>query len=92
MSEGGHKGEYSYPNTDDDMEWWAETRLNIRDVRSLYCSLDYYTKILPGEPDRPEAELKFLDSFKDNLYRMITDYNFTHHVVEEADIPTTDDT
>jgi len=92
MSEGGHKGEYSYPNTDDDMEWWAETRLNIRDVRSLYCSLDYYTKIWPGEPDRPEAELKFLDSFKDNLYRMITDYNFTHHVVEEADIPTTDDT
>ena len=92
MSEGGHKGEYSYPNTDDDMEWWAETRLNIRDVRSLYCSLDYYTKIWPGEPDRPEAELKFLDSFKDNLYRMITDYNYTHHRVEEADLPTTDDT
>ena len=92
MSEGGHKGEYSYPNTDEEMEWWAESRMNIRDVRSLYCSLDYYTKIWPGPPDRPEAELKFLDSFKDNLYRMITDYNFTHHVVEEADIPTTDDT
>ena len=92
MTEGGHKGEYSYPNTDDDMEWWAETRLNIRDVRSLYCSLDYYTKIWPGEPDRPNDEKKFIDNLQNHLYRMITDYNFTHHVVEEADSPTTDDT
>ena len=92
MSEGGHKGEYSYPNTDDDMEWWAETRLNIRDVRSLYCSLDYYTKIWPGEPDRPEGEKGFLENYKRQLFRMITDYNFTHHKVEEVDIPTTDDT
>ena len=92
MAEGGHKDEYTFPNTDDDLEWFAETRMNIRDIRSFYSSISYYIKIWPGEPDRPEAELKFLDSFKDNLYRMITDYNFTHHVVEEADSPTTDDT
>ena len=74
------------------MEWWAETRMNIREVRSLYSSLDYYMKIWPGEPDRPKDEKKFIDNLQNHLYRMITDYNFTHHVVEEADSPTTDDT
>ena len=90
MTEGGKKEDYSYPDpNDDDMEWWAETRLNIRDVRSLYSSIDYYQSIWPGEPTRPEGEKKFLEGYKDNLYRMITDYNFTHHVVEDS---TTDDT
>ena len=51
MAEGGHKGEYSYPDNEDDLEWWAETRMNIRDVRSLYSSIDYYQSIWPGEPD-----------------------------------------
>ena len=93
MAEGGHKNEYIYPDpTDDDMEWWAETRLNIRDVRSLYSSIEYYQKIWPGPPERQENETPFLDGFKKQLYRMIADYNFTHHVVEEADIPTKDDT
>ena len=92
MAEGGYKEEYSYPDSEDDMDWWAETRLNIRDVRSLYSSINYYQSIWPGPPERQENEEKFLNNFKENLYRMITDYNFTHHVVEEADMPTTDDT
>ena len=92
MAEGGHKDEYTFPNTDDDLEWFAETRMNIRDIRSLYSSINFYQTIWPGEPDRPDNEKKFLDTFKDNLFRMITDYNFTHHKVEEADLPTTDDT
>ena len=29
MAEGGHKGEYSYPDNEDDLEWWAETRMGI---------------------------------------------------------------
>ena len=89
MAEGGHKDEYTYPDSEDDMEWYAECRWNIKDVRSLYSSVDYYMKIWPGEPDRPEDEKKFLNGFKDNLFRMITDYNFSHHVVEE---PKEDDT
>ena len=89
MAEGGHKDEYTYPSSEDDMEWYAECRWNIKDVRSLYSSVDYYMKIWPGEPDRPEGEKQFLEGFKGNLYRMITDYNFSHHVVEE---PKEDDT
>ena len=92
MTEGGHKGEYTYPDNEDDMDWWAESRMNIQDVRSLYSSVSYYMEIHPGEPDRPADEMKFLTNYKANLFRMITDYNFTHHKIEEADIPTTDDT
>ena len=92
MAEGGHKDEYTFPNGDDDLEWWADCRMNIRDVRSLYSSVSYYMEIHPGEPDRPADEIKFLTNYKANLFRMITDYNFTHHKVEEVDIPTTDDT
>jgi len=92
MADGGHKDEYTFPNSDDDLDWWAETRMNIRDIRSFYSSISYYIKIWPGEPDRPADEMKFLENLKTQLYRMITDYNYTHHVVEEADTPTTDDT
>ena len=92
MADGGHKDEYTFPNSEDDLDWWADIRMNIRDVRSYYSSISYYMKIWPGEPDRPAEEMKFLEGYKQNLFRMITDYNFTHHVVEEADTPTTDDT
>ena len=84
MTDGGHKDEYTYPsNTEDDLDWWAEHRMNIQDVRGFYNSITYYLKIWPGEPDRPEAEKKFLEGFKANLFRMIADYNYTHHVVDE---------
>ena len=93
MADGGHKDEYTYPDPEkDDLEWWAETRYNIRDVRSLYSSIEYYQSIWPGPPERQENEKPFLDGVKQNLYRMITDYNYTHHVVEEVEDPTTDDT
>ena len=92
MAEGGHKGEYTYPDSDDNLEWWAETRMNIRDVRSLYSSISYYMEIWPGEPDRPKDEKKFLENFKRQLFRMITDYNFTNHEIEEKKDSTRDDT
>ena len=92
MAEGGHKDEYTYPSSEDDMEWYAECRWNIKDVRSLYSSVDYYMEIWPGEPDRPKEEKKFLTGFKENLFRMIADYNYTHHVIEESDIPNPDGT
>ena len=93
MTEGGHKDKYTYPDpNDDDLEWWAEHRMNIRDVRGLWSTIDYYQSIWPGPPERQENEKAFLEGFKKNLYRMISDYNYTHHVVEQADMPTTDDT
>ena len=93
MTEGGHKEEYTYPDwSSDNLDWQCQIKWNIRDVRSLYSSITFYQSVWPGEPDRPKEEMKFLDGFKENLFRMITDYNYTHHKVEEADMPTTDDT
>ena len=84
MSAGGHKGEYSYPNTDDDMEWWAEQRFNIREVRMIYSSLDNYKTVWQGEPTRPKEEMEFVDWYKGRLFAMITDYNYTHHDVDAS--------
>ena len=92
MAEGGHKGEYTYPDEEDDLDWFAETRMNIRDVRSHYSSVSFYLSIWPGEPDRPKEEKQFLEGYQRNLYRMITDYNYHHHVVEQSDIPNPDGT
>jgi hypothetical protein len=68
MAEGGHKDEYTFPESDDDLEWWAECKMNIREVRSHYSSISYYMKIWPGEPDRPKEEMKFLEGYKENLF------------------------
>ena len=46
MAEGGHKGEYTYPDREDDLEWFAEIRMNIQDVRSVYSSIEYYMKTI----------------------------------------------
>ncbi len=92
MADGGHKGEYTYPDKEDDLDWWAEIRMNIQDVRSVYASINYYLEIWPGPPDRPESEKKFLENYKAGLFRMITDYNFKHHEVEGKKDSTVDDT
>ncbi len=94
MADGGHKDEYIFPDPiNDDLDWWAETRYNIRDVRSLWSSIDYYQSIWPGPPERQENEKAFLEGVKRNLYRMITDYNYSHHHVEDPiDTPNGDDT
>ena len=86
MTEGGHKDKYNYPNpNDDDLEWWAEHRMNIRDVRGLWSTIDYYQSIWPGPPERPEMEKEFLNGFKNRLFAMITDYNYNHHIVSSED-------
>ena len=54
------KDEYTYPDSEDDLEWWAESRMNIRDVRSLYSSISYYIKIwLSGD----QIDLKMRKNF-----------------------------
>ena len=92
MAEGGKKDEYDFRRDEDDLSWWAEQRFNIREVRMISSSLDNYKTVWQGEPSRPKDEMEFVDWYRGKLFAMIADYNFTHHVVEEADTPTTDDT
>ena len=83
MTTGGKKEEYDFIPPDDDLEWGCEWRMNIRDLRMVYSSIDYYSHIWPGPPERPEEEKEFLENYKIKLFTMITDYNYAHHEVED---------
>ena len=90
MSVGGKKDEYDFCREEDDLEWWAEQRMNIREVRMIYSSLTHYSNIWEKwNGDRPPEEIEFLNWYKRKLFSMISDYNFTHHEVEEISDDTT---
>ena len=87
MSVGGKKDEYDFCKEEDDLNWWAEQRMNIREVRMIYSSLDHYQKLWPGKgfsTQRPPEEMEFLNWYKGKLFSMISDYNFSHHEVEDT--------
>jgi len=95
MSVGGKKDDYDFQRTDDDLTWWAEQRFNIREVRMISSSLENYKTVWQGEPQRPKEEMEFVDWYQGRLFAMITDYNYTHHEVEEGvddSTPSGDDT
>ena len=90
MSVGGKKDDYDFCREEDDLEWWAEHRMNIREVRMIYSSLTHYSNIWEKwNGDRPPEEIEFLNWYKRKLLSMISDYNFTHHEVEEISDDTT---
>jgi hypothetical protein len=82
MAVGGKKEEYDYNPPEDNLEWWCEWKLNIREIRMIYDSINYYSSIWPGPPERPEQEKQFLENYKVKLFTMITDYNYANHEVE----------
>ena len=93
MSVGGKKDEYDFGRGEDDLEWWAEHRMNIREVRMIYSSLTHYSNIWEKwNADRPPEEIEFLNWYKRKLFSMISDYNFTHHEVEEDTTPSGEET
>ena len=90
MSVGGKKDDYDFCREEDDLEWWAEQRMNIREVRMIYSSLTHYSNIWEKwNGDRPPEEIEFLNWYRRKLFSMISDYNFTHHEVEEISDDTT---
>ena len=90
MSIGGKKDDYDFCKEEDDLEWWAEQRMNIREVRMIYSSLSHYQfNWEKYNACRPPEEMEFLNWYKRKLFSMISDYNFTHHEVEEISDDTT---
>ena len=89
MSVGGKKNDYDFRRDEDDLSWWAEQRFNIREVRMISSSLDNYKTIWQGEPTRPKEEMEFVDWYRGRLFAMISDYNYTHHEVDESDSDST---
>ena len=53
MAVGGKKEEYDYNPPEDNLEWWCEWKLNIREIRMIYDSINYYSSIWPGQPEIP---------------------------------------
>ena len=84
MAVGGKKNEYDFQRDEDDLTWWAEQRFNIREVRMISSTLQNYKTVCQGEPQRPIEEMEFVDWYQGRLFAMITDYNYTHHSVEEG--------
>ena len=64
MSTGGKKEEYDFIPSEDNMEWWCQWKMNIKDVRMVYSSIDYYSSIWPGPPERPDEEKEFLENYR----------------------------
>ena len=90
MSVGGKKDDYDFCRAEDDLEWWAEQRMNIREVRMIYSSLSHYQSNWEKyNGGRPPEEIDFLNWYNRKLFSMISDYNFTHHEVEEISDDTT---
>ena len=82
MSVGGKKDYYDFDKNEDDLDWWAEQRMNIREVRMLYSSISHYQFIWEKyNGGRPPEEMEFLNWYKGKLFSMITDYNFNHHEI-----------
>ncbi len=95
MSVGGKKDDYDFCRPEDDMEWWVEHRFNIREIRMLFSSLEHYERLWPGKgfsTQRPEEEREFIQWYQSKLFAMITDYNFTHHEIEEDTTTSGEDT
>ena len=46
MGVGGKKEDYDFRRDSDDMEWWAEQRFNIREVRMIYSFLENTARII----------------------------------------------
>tara|TARA_B100000575_G_scaffold235768_1_gene197578 strand:+ start:176 stop:448 length:273 start_codon:yes stop_codon:yes gene_type:complete len=90
MSIGGKKDPYDFCRQEDDLDWNAEQKLNIREIRMIYSSISHYQSNWEKyNGGRPPEEMDFLNWYKSNLFAMITDYNYSHH---EVDTPSENDT
>ena len=78
-----------YPNTtfdwekwnSYDKEWWVQLKMDLKEVRLLYSTLSFYLDNYTGAPGRPPDEVSYLKFLQGELYKMIQDYNLTHHSV-----------
>ena len=48
----------------------------------MYSLICFYLDNYAGGPGRPPEEENYLPFLKEELYKMIQDYNFTHHTTQ----------
>ena len=64
-----------------DKEWWVQLKMDLKEVRLLYSTISFYLDNYAGTPERPPEEESYLKFLQGELYKMIQDYNLTHHSV-----------
>ena len=67
---------------DDDLDWKVTTSMNIKEVRLMYSFVTFYLHNYTGAPGRPPEEENYLPWLQGELYKMIQDYNFSHHTTK----------
>jgi len=67
---------------DYDKTWEVNLKMDIREVRLMYSFISFYLDNYAGAPGRPPEEENYLPFLKEELYKMIQDYNFTHHTTQ----------
>ena len=67
---------------DDDLDWKVNTSMNIKEVRLMYSFVTFYLHNYMGAPGRPPEEENYLPWLQGELYKMIQDYNYSHHTSE----------
>ena len=65
-----------------DKEWNVAMKMNIKELRLLYSTVSFYLNNYTGAPERPPEEEDYLEFLQTELYKMITEYNFSHHALE----------
>ena len=65
-----------------DKTWEVNLKMDIKEVRLMYSLICFYLDNYAGGPGRPPEEENYLPFLKEDLYKMIQDYNFTHHTTQ----------
>tara|TARA_R100000008_G_scaffold71742_1_gene49685 strand:- start:315 stop:593 length:279 start_codon:yes stop_codon:yes gene_type:complete len=63
----------------DDTDWNVTFKMNIKEARLMYSFVSFYLQNYMGAPGRPPEEEHYLPWLQKELYKMIQDYNFSHH-------------
>ena len=71
-----HNLEIPWYRPDDDIEWWCQIKMGIRETRMLHNSIVNYLDNYPE--GRHEEEKGFLIYHKNKLFAMMMEYNYSH--------------
>ena len=57
--------------------WYCQVNMGIEELRLLYNHVLYAIETWPGSPARPAEEQEYLLYFKQKLFAMIMDYQYS---------------
>ena len=77
--------EPEWESSNDEQEFWCESRMGIQETRMMFDSVCFYLSIWPGPPVRPEEEKKYLEYVRSKLFAAIMEYNLLHNELDTSE-------